>query len=399
MCSLVVREQNGGLCQEVQMARHCGIPLKDVIHITGSNGRTWPANDSPFSFTEDGTTYFGDQKMKHALPTTVRRHQLGKFYPIAGTKSACTIISMDFDEALPHPQALVSVEYDAQAKIVFPYQKVYPLSKIMLLGDYSSIYGEQKTKHSSDIPKLNNTPPKKKKSVSPKKNPCRGTLTTAIAVGTAEDIYAKLIELSPDATKAVTLAITHEEVGPETLPLRNFETMDDIAQVFYKQGVMDEEEQGYSCGVEAVCNAGFAVRARDFVRVEDEGFVASEFGGDADAQDDYMNNTGGGNNIPTNQMYRTMENLSPILMDQSPHLVATQIGTSAFWWGHHWAIVRIPVCGGHWVSMEKIIYNGQEAICLREGRGNTTYDLMNTSTCLPQRLPPGGAGGGKRKRA
>lgn len=392
------------------MARHCGKPIGDVIYISGAGRDHWPSVEAPFSYTnEGGRIYYGLQQIRHALPTSVNHHLVDKYYPIKGTNKACQIVSIEGD------QALVNVKYDAQAQVVFPRQEKYPLSMLLLVKDYSSPCGRVKEGHSSVIPHITGTPPKTSdhskgsndRSISKcpgiKKPPMRGARVPAIVVGNPNEVYAKLIELSPGEDDPVTLAITHKGVSGDMLTPRTFNNMTEISELYYKQGSMDESNQGLSCGVEAVCNTGFEVTAGDFVKqaavgVDASAFVARELAEDADAHDDYMDNTGGGNNIPPNQMFSTMEGLSSFVMDPSPHRARELLGEPNFWQSHQWAIVQIPVCGGHWVSMEKIIYRGQPAVCLREGRGNTMYDFITSPDGGGGERLPLGMCSNKRKR-
>jgi len=259
-----------------------------------------------------------------------------------------------------------------------------------------------------------------KKSSPSRKNPIRGNPTTAIAVSTnVDDVYAKLIELSSHHDAPVVLAMTHEKMAKEALVLREFSNMEAIAERFYRQGIMDEDEQGLSCGVEAVNNAGFTVDASAFIQQAADGVDTDSFIVDRVARgrnhdgDDYIDNTGGGNNIPTNQMFLTLQSLlahEGLQIDSASwHHTKDLIGTPEFWESHKFAIVQIPACGGHWVAMEKIMYIGQPAVCLREGRGTVTYDFVTSSDGVMKRLPAGVTGkaiakgkaaatGGKRKR-
>ena len=66
---------------------------------------------------------------------------------------------------------------------------------------------------------------------------------------------------------------------------------------------MDTGNQGRSCGVEAAYNAGFyQINASSFYRQSDLTVDPQEFVGvvnsNLDAHDDYIDNTGGGNDIP-----------------------------------------------------------------------------------------------------
>lgn len=380
------------------MARHCGKALKDVVYITGANARTWPMNESPFSYSTEDDMYYGIQKMKQALPTTVVAHQEGKYYPIQDTCKAARILEINNDEAR------VRVEYEAQACVIYPKEATYPLNKLLLVKDYSSKTGAVKKAHSSDIPILTSTPRKGgSMSSSPKNRPVRGPRIAAIVVGPPDQVYTQMIGLSAgEKAEPVTLAITHEAVDEGTTTLRKFGNMNELAQIFFKQGIMDEANQGLSCGVEAVCNAGFNVTARDFTQqaahgVDMRSFVAREHNKNADANDSYLSQTGGGNRIPPHQMQLTMEHISGMPIDPAPYLIGKELGTSAFWRNHQWAIVHIPVSEGHWVSMERILYKGQDAVCLREGRGNTMYDFMTSpSDGGEERLSPSSVC--KRKR-
>ena len=204
---------------------------------------------------------------------------------------------------------------------------------------------------------------------------------TAICVGDLATTYAKLLELSPGYAQPITLLVTHVE--QPNLALRAFGNLGDISSpsAFARQGTMDEGNQGHSCGVEAAFNSGFDVRAADFdhsnvAGVDANLFRARERGQEADAGDDYMDGSGGGNNIPPNQMYATLQGRFDFPLEKNFHLQVQQLNTAAFWAGRMWAVILIPAAGGHWVSMEKIIYDGREAFCLREGRGTVMYDFV-----------------------
>ena len=72
---------------------------------------------------------------------------------------------------------------------------------------------------------------------------------------------------------------------------------------------MDTGNQGRSCVVEAAYNAGFyQINASSFYRQSDLTVDPQEFVGvvnsNLDAHDDYLDNTGGGNDIPHAQMVR-----------------------------------------------------------------------------------------------
>lgn len=391
------------------MALPCGKAVKGRICVRGSGGRDWPEVEAPFSYiSTGGQTRYGVQRMKYGLPTTETEHKVGLFYPIKGTVEASKITKIEGD------MASVLVKYHGRSECFFPKEETFPLTSLQLVTEYTSLEGVAKTQSSSVIPNISNIPSKKdspsKKSSPSRKNAIRGNPTTAIVVSTnVADVYAKLVELSNDPA---VLAMTHEQIPEGALVLRKFSDMNAIAELFYTQGIMDEDDQGLSCGVEAVNNAGFTVDASAFIQqaadgVDTDSFMVDERGRGRN-HDDYIDNTGGGNNIPTHQMYLTLQSLveqKGLQIDSTPwHHTKDLIGTPEFWEGHQWTIVQIPACGGHWVSMEKIMYMGQPAVCLREGRGTVTYDFVTSSDGVRARLPAGvtgkvaATGGKKRKR-
>ena len=358
--------------------------------------------------------------MKYGLATTETEHEVGYFYPIKGTIQAGMITKIEGD------RASVIVKYHGRSKSFFPKEETFPLTSLELLTEYTSLKGVATTQSTSVIPTISNTPSKKsspsrksppsRKSSPSRKNTIRGNPTTAIAVSTnVADVYAKLVELSSRHEQPVVLAMTHEGLPGDALVLREFSDMNAIAELFYKQGIMDAEgDQGLSCGVEAVNNAGFTVDASAFIQRAADGVDTDSFMVDEGERrhnhdgDDYIDNTGGGNNIPTHQMYLTLQSLveqQGLQIDSTPwHHTKDLIGTPEFWESHQWAIVQIPACGGHWVSMEKIMYMGQPAVCLREGRGKVTYDFVRSSDGVREHLPAdvtgraAAIGGKKRKR-
>lgn len=371
------------------MAVPCGKAVKGRVYVRGS--RDWPKEEGSFYYiTKDGQTRYGKQRMMYGLPTTDDKHEVNMYYPIRGTNEAARITSIERHED-GDDTATVIVLYFGSSKYFFPREETYPLSSLELVMEYTSEMGDPRTQSTSKIPNISNTP-LNKGSPCKKRSPLRENGTTAIAVSTrVNDVYNLLLGLSSHDKQPVVLAMTHDEVPKEWLQLRlrQFSNMEAIQRLFYKQGIMDEGNQGLSCGVEAVNNAGFTVVASAFSQraahgVDVGSFIVSE--GERDRNhdgDDYINSTGGGNNIPPHQMFLTLKSLveqQGLQMDSTPwHRIPELIRTPEFWVGHQWAIVLIPACGGHWVSMEKIIYNGQAAICLREGRGKVTYDFVTSS--------------------
>ena len=341
---------------------------------------------SPFSFKRAGTTYYGNQMMKSALPTTFNKHKISShrsyYYPIRNTFFSCKIIDIEGDEAHVH------VMYNGNEKMNNHLVKTYSLTELMLVKEYSSLNGENKTEHSSEIQKLVPTLQQLEKTKGKMTSAHQPTIP-AIVIGSPAVVMAKLIELS---NNTVTLAITHE--GLPGITFRTFDSMSDICSVFKTQGSMDRVGQGRSCGVEAVYNAGFLdVKGSDFNSLAAKGVDASEFVAhvmavsDDSATDNFMNNTGDGNNIPPNQMYATLERLSSFKLDQSLYSNLDELSDPAFWDVHQWALIFLKICGGHWVSLECMIYKGEKVLCLREGRGNTAYDYITApANGQPKRL-------------
>ena len=389
------------------MARPCGKAVNDRIYVGGLGGRDWPGTEAPFSYVStNGKTRYGVQHIKYGLLTTENEYQVGCFYPIEGTIEAARVESIDKEMR----RAFVSIMFNGRDTCVNPQQKWIPLQSLLLLKQYTHLDGTPKTQSSSYVPKISSTPPKKDSPSSVRNNPIRGVPITAIAVGTnVVDVYAKLIGLSSDYADPILLAMTHEEMPENLLMLREFHDIDSLTKSLYKQGVMDEDNQGFSCGVEAVNNAGFTVTASDFYQqaahgVDTDAFMVAERDRGRN-HDHFIDQTGGGNNIPPHQMFltleRLMENQGQKIDTRSWHHIRDDIGTPLFWVGHQWAIIQIPACGGHWVSMEKIMYMGQPAVCLREGRGTVTYDFITSPGGLQLRLPGGVTGtvaGKKRKQ-
>lgn len=370
------------------MARPCGKVVQGgKICVGGTGGRHWPEEEAPFSYISgNGLTRYGVQRMPYGRMTTEKKHEVGYFYPMKDTMYTARVDDIYGD------QAKVTIMFHGRAECLVPKMETYPLSSLLLVDEYTFLCGVPKMESTSVIPNISNTPPKKDSKKDSKKGlparPIRGSQTTAIAVSTdVADVYAKLVELSSEYEQPVVLAMTH---APKPAgALRDFSSMDEIAKSFYTQGLMDEGNQGLSCGVEAVNNVGFKVDATTFIKkaaagIDTGAFIVSEKRERRrkDDGDDYIDNTGGGNNIPSHQMYLTLETLveeKGMQMDTTSwHDKIHEIGTPDFWVDHQWVIVQIPTCGGHWVSMEKIMYMDQPAVCLREGRGTVTYDFITS---------------------
>lgn len=414
MCVPCGREANQSVYRSARrvhtscvMATPCGKVVNDTICVRGNRGREWPKVDAKFSYIDtNGNTRYGMQQMKYGLSTTETKHKVGHYYPIRGTNNAVKIMNIYGD------RAFVRVMYHGSSECLFPKEETIPLTSLQLVTEYTSLEGVAKTQSTSVIPNISNTPSKdspSKNSSPSRKNAIRGNPTAAIVVSTnVDDVYSHLVNIS---NGPVVLAMTHTQMPEGALVFREFSDMKALAENLYTQGIMDEGDQGRSCGVEAVNNAGFKVDASAFIQQAADGVDTDSFMVDDGARgrnhDDYIDNTGGGNNIPPHQIYLTLKKYverQGMQMDSTPwHYTKELIGTPEFWKGHQWAIVQIPACGGHWVSMEKIMYMGQPAVCLREGRGTVTYDFVTSSDGVRARLPPGVTGkavatGGKRKR-
>jgi hypothetical protein len=246
------------------------------------------------------------------------------------------------------------------------------LYDLLVVNQYSTQDGQSKQEHSSDIPKLVSTPPKETKKIFGQHN----DFITAISVGQVYDIYTSMCQLSPRCCNPITLVITHKKLTAST-NLRTFDTLDSISMIFKSQGSMSGDNKRSSCGVEAVFNVGFIhVTSNDFNKCAAPGIDINDFFIHS-SNDDFLDNSGGGNNIPVNQMFLTLQDLSGFTLEDNFHSFVNKIHTTDFWNGRQWAVVLIPACGGHWISIEKILFNGQEALCLREGRGTTMFDYVN----------------------
>lgn len=366
--------------------RPLGVVLRnDVICIKGY-GDHWPDDEAAFSYKCDTKTYYGGQKMASSLKTTVKRHKEGMYYPIKNTRYAFKIGSIQ------DGYARGTVTHDGKSECV-PEEKTIPLKDLLLVSEYSSTdsseFGGSQELHSSEIPRVIPTPPIR----DPSGRLQSGPSIPAIVVGPIDRVYEKLRQLSSQTDNPITLVVTHEnEPGAK---LRSFDSMPRIASAFKRQGSMDEGTQGMSCGIEAVYNVGFeSVSAKDFDRSAADGIDPAEFVASGMA-DDYLSHTGGGNNIPPNQMYTALDCLSEFHIEKNFHLHVSHLHTDEFWSERQWAVILIPACSGHWVSIEKIIYCTRVTFCLREGRGNTMYDFVKHSVSgEPKHLPSTGV---KRK--
>ena len=369
-----------------KQARHLGVVTGDTLIVIGSQRELGGA----FSYKKGDHTFVGEQKMAAGLKTTVEKYKVGCYYPIRITNlngneemRAFHIKLINGDKAFGH------VTHNGNRQYVTPEEKTMNLADLLLVKHYSSMltseHGIYKETDSGKIPILQPTPPKAiAKAPVRRGSPSARNGIPAIVI--SQDPRHIQTYLESSSGGKILVVITHK--ATPGLRLRHFEAMADILKIFKTQGSMDQGNQGLSCGVEAVFNAGFEVTAKDFNEVAGSGvdvsqFMVSERGKDSDALDDYIKDTGGGNSIPSNQMFATLQTkcqelCPPLEMEESLHCHIDNVSKASFWAEHKWAVVMTSACRGHWVSIEKILYGSDSvpALCLREGRGTTRIDLV-----------------------
>lgn len=191
-----------------------------------------------------------------------------------------------------------------------------------------------------------------------------------------------LKRLSPGA-KPITLVITHED---DSLPLRQF-TPESLKSSFHSQGSLATPgSSGGSCGKEAAANLGIMITDEDLNENRHNLAV-----GDAESFCYFVNKVAGcedtyscdrnGSDIPPQQLLLTLRSVcarectGTVSTEQSMHHNVDCLQDPGFWCRRRWAMIFIPVCGGHWVSIERILYTArpgeeEEKWCLREGRGH-----------------------------
>jgi len=203
-----------------------------------------------------------------------------------------------------------------------------------------------------------------------------------ITVNNLDMTIEALKRLSPGA-QPITLVITHEE---DSLPLRQF-TPESLKSSFHAQGSLATPgSSGGSCGKEAAANLGIMITDDDLNQNRHNLGVGS----DAESFCRFVNKVAGcqdtyscdrnGSDIPPQQLLLTLrsvcarELIATVSAEQSMHHNINRVQDPGFWCHHRWAMIFIPVCGGHWVSIERILYTAPlgeevEKWCLREGRG------------------------------
>lgn len=346
----------------METPRHLGKIVNDTIYIKGNDsfddGEDW------FSYKLEDKYYRGKQQ-KQSIRTTVTTHREGMCYPLTVTGEIVRIKQIDGD------YACVEVVHTGTENAQKVQNVRKHLNELQLVKDYTYEFTNAgRTTQSSKMPVI----------VSKCQKEAAGRVTRrkqmpAIVIGPIHRVSKALEGLSAK----VNMVITHDATN--NLDLRVFEKLDDIKRLFKSQGSMDKGGQGRSCGVEAIYNAGFVnVTAESFDKYQqvDVGdFIGDPNSTDHDAHDDYVNNKGGGNDIPPNQMFWVIKDMTSLTMQNNFHNSINELNRHEFWTGRKFAILNIPVCGGHWLSIEKITYAGQETFCLREGRGNMAYDFVN----------------------
>lgn len=367
-----------------------GVAINDTIWPKPARDSPWPECDSHFQFkTNEGVLYTAQIKMRPTLATTINVHRVGMYYPLHSTPGAAFKL-----DSIDGNMGVGSIVWRGQTRVRVLEQQTMNLNELLLVSQYSTkCHGSSKTQQSSFIPTISKLSPSK---LSPSKmNPVRPVRRpiTAIAVGPLDLIMTQLYNLSPSHDNPVTLVITHQPVSG--LCLRKFDDMDSLSlpNAFKPQGSMSMNARRNSCGVEAVFNVGFTVDANTFNEAPSN-VDLSQFVEDSPtrpSRDSYLHETGGGNDIPTHVMHNVLQWKAPHLVIQNDYH-NLPLGESSFWVDRQFAVILIPVCGGHYVSIERIDYNNQTTWCLREGRGNVLLDFINfPNGGNPQRYIPNAA--------
>jgi len=348
--------------------RHLGLAIgaSGRLCAKGHGWREWPERPCPFSFTYEGRKFYGNQQMflKGEMMTSVKHHEKDLYYPRAGTNLTYRITSINEDGKT----ARVLLVYDGCASVTGVVEETLLLSQLLLVSHYSSDKPPPETIASS-TPANNGQPgPPATRGQGIRKE--RSTQICGIAVGSLDEVYPRLIELSADFVNPVTLVFTHEM--KHDLNLRVYANMKEINKTFFPQGFFGSRSGNLTCGVEAVNNLGFEADIDSFTLDPEQ---MREFTTQDGSKDNFLTSIAG-NSIAANQMFVALTRLALSLQQAVVHHHGNEIGTAAFWQHRQWAVVHIPACNGHWVAMEKINYKGQQAFCLREGRGTVMYDFI-----------------------
>ena len=207
-----------------------------------------------------------------------------------------------------------------------------------------------------------------------------------ICVGSVQDCMTHLKSLSSGARR-ITALITHAPQNDVELHVRHFADMDHLKSGFHSQGSLelqpsrDGRLKGRTCAVEALANVGLSVEQRSFSVAFDMAHgerTAADTQAVCEAAS--LDASTGGNDVPAWQMMQAMRDATGWQVDESQNKwmegEEDNVYCSSFWTGRRFAIFHLPVCSGHWVSLERITYTALrvEAYALREGRGRWAYD-------------------------
>ena len=356
--------------------RFLGTSVNDKLHIRCNRHH-------PFTFKVAGHPQLYISRMlmsaSKALQTTLSKHCAGCFYPLKNTEKTVRLVRFigeDTGEGV--------VVFDGNESCSAPKHEQWPLNDLLLLMQYSDAYnGACKTHHTAAIPILSQRSPLKPPPLKsqPKIESFWGTSIAGISVGGLSDVFAELRKLTPHP---IDIVVTH--VSEPECQLRTFDSIKTLAssEYFKTQGSMDDTagKTRLTCGLEAAYNCGIPATTEWFADVsfaDADSFIADGNGG-KDDNDTYLTTTGGGNNITPELMYSVLKERTKqeYVIENIFPFGRWDVGSDEFWDMRKFAIIAIKIRSGlHWVSMEKIIMNGNAFFCLREGRGARVRDFTD----------------------
>jgi hypothetical protein len=314
-----------------------------------------------------------------AMQTTLSNHCVGCFYPLRNTEKTVQLLRFIGEDT---GEGVVVFRGDEPCSA--PKHEQWPLNDLLLLMQYSDAYnGACKTHHTATIPILSPRSPLKAPPLKTQREieSFSGTSIAGISVGGLSDVCLELRKLTPHP---IDIVVTH--VSEPECRLRTFDSIKNLASAehFKTQGSMDDTagNTGLTCGLEAAYNCGFPATADWFADasfVNAEAFLA-DGNGSKDDNDTYLTTTGGGNNITPELMYSVLKEHTKqeFVIENIFPFGRSDVGSDEFWENRKFAIIAIRLRSGlHWVSMEKIIMNGNEVFCLREGRGGLVRDFTD----------------------
>ncbi len=210
-----------------------------------------------------------------------------------------------------------------------------------------------------------------------------------ICVGSVEVCMQHLKSLSRGHKQRISTLITHKPQAEVEDCVRHFTDMDHLKSEFHRQGsleltpALDGRYKGRTCAVEALTNVGLAVLQSSFsvpFNMALQGRTAVDTQAVQEAAS--LDASTGGNDVPAWQMMQAMRDASgwPVDECQNKWMDSEEdnVYSSSFWTGRRFAVFHLPVCSGHWVSMERIQYTARrvKAYVLWEGRGRLAYDFI-----------------------